>query len=99
MAFNMITKNNDIETRTTDVWGLQSDINRLFDAFMMPFEGTGVRSGLSPKVDVADMKDKYEIKAEMPGIDEKDIDLSMNDGVLTISGEKKMKTESEDKGY
>ena len=96
---NMVLRKNDSEPRTTDVWGLQSDINRLFDAFMTPFEGTEIRRTLSPKLDVAETKDKYEIKAEMPGIDEKDIDVSMDDGVLTISGEKKTEAESDDKGY
>ena len=96
---NMVLRRNDSEPRTTDVWGLQSDINRLFDAFMTPFEVTEIRRTLSPKLDVAETKDKYEIKAEMPGIDEKDIDVSMNDGVLTISGEKKTEAESDDKGY
>lgn len=96
---HMVVRKNDSEPRTTDVWGLQSDINRLFDAFMTPFEGTEIRRTLSPKLDVAETKDKYEIKAEMPGIDEKDIDVSMDDGVLTISGEKKTEAESDDKGY
>ena len=99
MSYNMVTKNNDTETRTADVWGLQSDINRLFDAFMMPFERADVRTGVSPKLDIVEMKDKYEIKAEMAGIDEKDIDLSINDGVLTIGGEKKTETENADQGY
>ena len=96
---NMVLRKNDSEPRTTDVWGLQSDINRLFDAFMTPFEGTEIRRTLSPKLDVAETKDKFEIKAEMPGIDEKDIDVSMDDGVLTISGEKKTEAESDNKGY
>ena len=99
MSYNMILRNNDNEPRTTDVWGLQSDINRLFDAFMTPFERMEVKSCLSPKLDVVEMKDKYEVKAELPGMDEKDIDLSMDDNVLTISGEKKTKTENDDKGY
>ena len=37
---NMIMRKNELEPRTTDVWGLQSDINRLFDAFMSPVDGT-----------------------------------------------------------
>lgn len=99
MSYNMMMKTNNGEARTTDVWGLQSDINRLFDAFMMPLERTDVRTGLAPKIDVVELKDKYEIKAEMPGMDNKDIDLSLDDGVLTIRGEKKMNSETDDKGY
>lgn len=88
-----------MEPRTNDVWGLQSDINRLFDAFMTPFEKTEMKSTVSPKLDIAELKDKYEIKAELPGMDEKDINLSVEDGLLTISGEKKAETEEKDKGY
>ena len=97
---NLILKNrNELEPRTTDVWGLQSDINRLFDAFINPFEGAEVRSALSPRLDVAETKNKFEIKAELPGIDEKDLNLSYEDGLLTISGEKKSENEEKEKGY
>lgn len=96
---HLILRKNEMEPRTTDVWGLQSDINRLFDAFMTPFDRTEMRSAVSPKLDIAELKDKYEIKAELPGMDEKDINLSVEDGLLTISGEKKAETEEKDKGY
>ena len=94
-----IVKRTELEPRTSDVWGLQSDINRLFDAFMSPLDTTETRAVMSPKLDVAELKDKYEIKAELPGMDEKDIELSLDDGLLTISGEKKAETEEKDKGY
>ena len=96
---HLILRKNEIEPRTNDVWGLQSDINRLFDAFMTPFEKTEIKNAVSPKLDIAELKDKYEIKAELPGMDEKDIELSIDDGLLTISGEKKAETEEKDKGY
>jgi HSP20 family protein len=93
-------KKHENEPRTNDVWSLQSDINHLFDAFMSPFDGTELnRNAVSPKLDIAELKDKYEIKAELPGMDEKDINLSLEDGLLTISGEKKTETENKDKGY
>ena len=96
---HLMLRKHDTEPRTNDVWGLQSDINRLFDAFMSPFDGTEIRNSVSPKLDIAELKDKFEIKAELPGMDEKDINLSIEDGVLTISGEKKAETEEKDKGY
>lgn len=95
---NLMLRRNEIEPRN-DVWGLQSDINRLFDAFMTPFEGHEFKNAVTPKLDIAELKDKYEIKAELPGMDEKEINLSVDDGVLTISGEKKSETENKDKGY
>lgn len=96
---HLIVRRNEMEPRSNDVWGLQSDINRLFDAFMSPFDGSETRYAVTPKLDIAELKDKFEIKAELPGMDEKDINLSLNDGVLTISGEKKAETEQKDKGY
>ena len=65
-----IVKRTELEPRTNDVWGLQSDINRLFDAFMSPFAETEFKNVLSPRLDVSEQKDKYEIKAELPGMDE-----------------------------
>jgi len=96
---HLVLRRNELEPRSNDVWGLQSDINRLFDAFMSPFDGTEIRNSVSPKLDIAELKDKYEIKAELPGMDEKDVNLSIDDGVLTISGEKKAETEEKNKGY
>ncbi|MBO7556414.1 MAG: Hsp20/alpha crystallin family protein [Alphaproteobacteria bacterium] len=96
---HLMLRKNEIEPRTNDVWGLQSDINRLFDAFMSPFEGYETKTSLSPKLDIAELKDKFEIKAELPGIDEKDINLSVDNGLLTISGEKRTQTEDKNKGY
>ena len=94
-----IVKRTELEPRTNDVWGLQSDINRLFDAFMSPLDTAETHSAMVPKLDVAELKDRFEIKAELPGMEEKDIDLSIEDGLLTISGEKKAETEEKDKGY
>ena len=96
---NFMMKKNEIEPRTADVWGLQSDINRLFDAFMNPMESNNFYHVMSPKLDIAETKDKYQIKAELPGMDENDINLSVDDGFLTISGEKKSENEEKNKGY
>ena len=96
---HLMLRKHEKEPKTTDVWGLQSDINRLFDAFMSPLDTTETHSAMVPKLDVAELKDRFEIKAELPGMEEKDIDLSIEDGLLTISGEKKAETEEKDKGY
>ena len=96
---HLALRKTEVEPRTNDVWGLQSDINRLFDAFMSPFEGSEYRNTVSPRLDIAETKDKYEVTAELPGMSEKDINLSVDDGLLTISGEKKSATENTGKGY
>jgi len=53
----------------------------------------------SPKVDIIDNDDSYEFKAELPGLKKKDINISIEDGVLKISGDKKTEKEENDKNY
>jgi HSP20 family protein len=51
---------------------------------------------LSPKIDVAESKDAIEVTAELPGVDEKDVEVTLADDVLTIRGEKKTEREEQD---
>ena len=46
-----------------------------------------------------DTKGDFVVKAELPGIDPKDIDISLSEGVLTIRGEKRQEKEEKDEGY
>ena len=47
-----------------------------------------------PKVDVTETKSEFLISAELPGIDDKDIDITLNEGTLTLKGEKKIEKEN-----
>lgn len=72
---------------------LHREVNRLFDdSFRTMREGgSGGESGfmLNPKVDVCQTDDGWEITAELPGVDQEDIDLRLEGDMLTISGEKR----------
>ena len=48
-----------------------------------------------PKVDISETKDNFLITADLPGIDEKNVNITLDDGIITIKGEKK--TDTEDK--
>lgn len=88
---------------------LHQEIDRLFadfgrgfpslgrDRFAGPFWGAG--HDLFPAVDVADSGAGYQITAELPGIDEKDVEVTVAEGVLTIKGEKKAEKEEKKKDY
>ena len=72
--------------------------DRFFEDFTMPSvfsEGTG----FSPAFDVSETDDQLTVKAELPGIAEKDIDISISDGILTVKGEKKHEKEEENARY
>jgi HSP20 family protein len=86
---------------------LKSEMDSLFDSFIggLPaFTGMfGTRGGrsfpLAPHMDVKETDKEIVVEAELPGIDDKDISLSVQDGVLTIRGEKKLERDEEKENY
>lgn len=97
------------EPRMDVLASLQSDINRVFDDFWHRpfFGGFPARSlammerniGFNPKIDIADKGAWLEVTAELPGLEQKDIDLKVNDKYLRLSGEKKTEAEEKGEGY
>ena len=60
----------------------------------------GMRHGvLDVRFDISESDDALEVTAELPGMEEKEIDVTLSDGVLTIKGEKKAETEEKKKDY
>jgi HSP20 family protein len=83
---------------------LHRDMNRMFDDFfrgfdILPFNGGRDAEGFSPSVDVREGEKEVTVKAELPGMDEKDIEVSLTDNGLTIRGEKKAEKEEKGNGY
>jgi HSP20 family protein len=74
---------------------LRDEMNRLFD-FSWPSRDTGLFSGWSPALDVLDEKDNLVVKVELPGLKKEEINLSLHDGVLTVSGERKNEVEKKE---
>jgi HSP20 family protein len=79
----------------------QQEINRLFDDFFRTpsFFGGNDAVATMPRLDVSESEREYEITAELPGIEEKDVDLTLADNMLTIRGEKKASREEKHKSY
>jgi HSP20 family protein len=78
---------------------LQREIDRLFDEVTEGWAGTGRTRGLIPSVDLAETENEIEITAELPGLEEKDVEIHVADNVLTIKGEKKAEKEQTEKNY
>jgi HSP20 family protein len=93
--------------------GLRREIDRLFDDFdgggwprfarrsffdTVPFTGGGAWV-TAPAVDFAETEKGYEVTADLPGMDEKNIEVKYADGVLTIKGEKHEEKEEKQKDY
>ncbi len=80
---------------------LQSEVDRLFDDFTRGFPafGNGGSAKMLPTVDVAETDKEIEITAELPGLEERDVQVNVADNILTIRGEKKAEKEEKDKNY
>ena len=78
---------------------LHREIDRLFDEFTRgTLEAAGpAQVNLVPSMDVTEIDKEIVIAAEMPGLERKDVDISIEDDVLTIRGEKKVETKKDDK--
>jgi len=82
---------------------LHREMNRLFDDVFRGFEGSPFgsmsRMGSWPRLEMTDTDNAVQISAELPGIDEKDVEVLMNDGILTIRGEKKSAVEDKARSF
>ena len=75
------------------------DLNRLFNIELDDEDSTVATSNWVPAVDIAENDNHFIIKADVPGVDPKDIEVSMENGVLSIQGERKSEAKEEKEGY
>lgn len=84
-----------------EVSRLRREMDRLWDDFFGPGRRAlrPLETEWAPAVDVSETADKVVVKAELPGIDAKDIDISLSGDILTIKGEKKSEREEKKENY
>lgn len=111
--FNLLHRSKKLPIRREEghpVLSLQQEMNRLFeDFFRAPnWESFGEFPALStehfwgdvtPRIDMSETDKELLVKVELPGMTEKDVDISINRDMLTISGEKKQEKEQSEKGW
>jgi len=91
-------------TLPTPFRALQDEMDRIFHAFSMPqmswSSGTGPDNGaLGLRVDISETDDEIQIKADLPGIPEEDVQEELEDDLLRIRAEKKAESEKSDKQW
>jgi len=74
---------------------LQDDINRLFSGFMTS-ESSGVTADWVPSVDINEFDEKFQLFVDIPGVDPKDVEITLEGGMLTITGERYLTAEKAD---
>ena len=80
--------------------GLKREMDRLFERFFeSPWSEPPALGEWTPAIDVTESKDAITVKAEVPGVDPKDINVSLEGDLLTIRGEKEQKKEEKDERH
>ncbi|NVJ48352.1 MAG: Hsp20/alpha crystallin family protein, partial [Cytophagia bacterium] len=81
---NMIKRNSD--------WYVPNTVDRFFDKF---FNGSleNEATMFNPRTDIAETANSFEIEVAVPGFNKKDFSIDLNEGLLTISGERKFEKE------
>jgi HSP20 family protein len=78
---------------------LVDEVNRLFDDFFREFPTSAGSQGFIPNLSVEETEDALKLSAELAGLEEKDFELSVEDGVFTLRGEKRNESMSEKGGW
>jgi HSP20 family protein len=84
---------------------IQNEMNRLFDTFFAPGPGNGGGGSGTPlrrwipAMDLAETEDDFVLRADLPGLSEQDVNIELEDNVLTVSGERKAEHEEHQEGY
>ena len=83
-----------------ELGSIRSEMDRLWNKFLSetPFVRK-FKEEWSPSVDISQTKDKIVVKAELPGLDAKDVNVSISGDLLTIKGEKKKEAEEKDEHH
>jgi HSP20 family protein len=84
-----------------ELGSLQNEMNRLFNTvFDTPLPGNGqTMRRWMPAMDLVESGDHFVLRADLPGMGEEDIKIEVEEGTLTISGERKAKHEANEEGY
>ena len=99
-----------VSSPTRSFMSLRDDLDKFFDSMLLSplsrslldidlFRRHGLVSDLTPRMDVVETPQAVELSAELPGIREEDLDISVVEGVITIRGEKKMEQDRNEAGF
>ena len=78
-----------------DLLGLRDEVDRLFDSAFQPrVPGVDWPAAISPPVDIEETQDEFVVRADVPGVSQKDVKVSLHGDVLTIRGERRQAKET-----
>lgn len=88
----LVPRRSVVSARPARRYGLGGELDRMFDEIWRGFGaplGRGAPADLAPHMDVSESEGEFRIAAELPGVEQDDIEVTLEDGTLTIKGERK----------
>jgi HSP20 family protein len=92
----------DLTAFPSDVLSMQKEINRMFDSIFhgdLSDSTSAFTSAWIPAVDIAERENDFVVRMELPGVTKEDVKIIMQEGILTVKGEKKQEKESKGSDY
>jgi HSP20 family protein len=83
----------------TGLSGLQEQVNRLFEGGSSRRQDPSALTSWAPAVDISETENELVVKADLPDVNEKDIDVRVENNMLTIRGERKFEEKTEKENY
>ncbi|CAN5506807.1 Hsp20/alpha crystallin family protein [soil metagenome] len=103
---NLPVKGEDSRPEDNSLFSLQQDMNRIFQNFFHTFDADSFATSghfseklFQPRIDFSENSNQLKISVELPGLDEKELDVSVSKEALTIKGEKREEKEENTNGY
>lgn len=97
---NLSWNRREDESGRNPLMNLQQEIDDIFANFWRRWpRAPSLFAGTEPSTDVSETDDEVEVAIELPGMDEKDVEVNISDEMLTVRGEKKAGREEKKKGY
>jgi len=89
------------EATASPLFTLHREMNRLFDDVLRGFDAPGLWGGAAawPQLEVQDADTEFRVTAELPGLEDKDVEVLFEDGVLTLRGEKRAETKDRSRAF
>ena len=84
---------------STQLRGLQREVDHLFENFFNDGFNADTPSMWTPRADVAETDENYTVHVDVPGMNKEDLDINFQDGMLTISGERKSEVKEEKENF
>ena len=78
---------------------LQREVNRIFDHSLTQNEGSELQADWSPRVDIYEDPERFLFKVELPGFKANEVQISLENNLLTLTGERKLENEEKKQNY